>query len=84
MWHPALNQGYPVGMNRIRRSKVTNTGRRDTLADSVPPLMTVAAPPGGGLSERGRHWQQENRDAIDCYNEWIAEHGLPLEEFRRF
>jgi post-segregation antitoxin (ccd killing protein) len=46
--------------------------------------MTVVAPPGDGLSERGRHWLQENRAAIDCYNEWIAEYGLPLEEFRRF
>jgi hypothetical protein len=71
-------------MNKIRRSKATNTGPRDTLAESVSPLMTVVAPPGGDVSERGRHRQQENREAIDCYNEWIAEHGLPLEEFRRF
>ncbi len=71
-------------MNEIHVTKATNTGRQDTSADAAPLLMTVIAPAGDDLSERGRHWQQENRAAIDCYNEWIADHGLPLEEFRRF
>jgi post-segregation antitoxin (ccd killing protein) len=71
-------------MNKIRRSKVTNSGRRDTSAETVSALTTVLAPPGGDLSEQDRHWQRGNRAAIDCYNEWIAEHGLPLEEFRWF
>jgi hypothetical protein len=71
-------------MNKIRHTKATNTGRRNTPAEAVSPLMTVVAPPDGDLSERGRLWRQENRAAIDCYNEWIAEYGLPLEEFRRF
>ncbi len=71
-------------MNEIHVTKATNTGRQDTSADATPLLMTVIAPAGDALSERGRHWQQENRAAIDSYNEWIAEHGLPLEEFRRF
>jgi hypothetical protein len=71
-------------MNKIRRTKAPNTARPDMSADAVPPLMTVVAPPGDDLSERDRLWRQENRAAIDCYNEWIAEYGLPLEEFRRF
>jgi hypothetical protein len=69
-------------MNKLPDTKATNTGRPDTLGDAAP--LSVIAPAGDDLSERGRHWQQENRAAIDCYNEWIAEHGLPLEEFRRF
>jgi hypothetical protein len=71
-------------MNKVPGTKATNTGRPDTPADAALLLMTVIAPAGGDLSERGRYWQQENRAAIDCYNKWIAEHGLPLEEFRRF
>lgn len=71
-------------MNKIHVTKATRTGQQDTSADAAPLLMTAIVPAGDDLSERGRHWQQENRAAIDCYNEWIAEHGLPLEEFRRF
>ncbi len=71
-------------MNEIHVTKATNTGQQDTSADAAPLSMTVITPVGDGLSARARHWQQENRAAIDCYNAWIAEHGLPLEEFRRF
>jgi antitoxin CcdA len=35
-------------------------------------------------TERERRWKAENADAITAYNQWIQEHGLPLEEFRRF
>ena len=31
-----------------------------------------------------RQWKVANRDAIDAYNRWVAEHGLPLDEFRQF
>jgi post-segregation antitoxin (ccd killing protein) len=71
-------------MNKIRRSKATNSSQRDASTETVSSMLTVVAPPGGELSAQGRHWQRENRAAIECYNEWIAEHGLPLEEFRQF
>jgi hypothetical protein len=71
-------------MNKIPGAKATNTGRPGTSGDAAPLLMTVIAPASDDLSERGRQWQQENRAAIDRYNEWIAEHGIPLGEFRRF
>lgn len=35
-------------------------------------------------AERSRRWQEENREAIDGYNAWVAEHGLPLEKYRLF
>jgi antitoxin CcdA len=33
-------------------------------------------------SERDRRWKLENRAAVDSYNRWIEEHGLPLDEYR--
>jgi antitoxin CcdA len=33
---------------------------------------------------RWARWQEENREAFDSYNAWIAEHGLPLEKYRLF
>ena len=35
-------------------------------------------------SERARRWKEENAEFIRDYNEWIAENGVPLAEFRKF
>jgi len=33
---------------------------------------------------RARRWLQENRAAMDAWNEHVEAHGLPLAEFRQF
>jgi antitoxin CcdA len=35
-------------------------------------------------AERERRWIQENKPALDSWNEYIAEHGLPLAKYRTF
>lgn len=35
-------------------------------------------------AERERQWQEENKDAIEAWNAWIEEHGLPLARYRQF
>ena len=35
-------------------------------------------------AERKRRWAEENAEFIRDYNEWIAENGVPLAEFRKF
>ena len=35
-------------------------------------------------AERNRRWKEENREAIEGWNAWVEEHGLPLERFRLF
>jgi len=34
--------------------------------------------------ERDRQWKLDNKEAFEAYNRWVAEHGLPLDEFRQF
>ena len=34
--------------------------------------------------ERNRRWQEENKEAIEAYNAWIEENGIPLAEYRMF
>ena len=34
--------------------------------------------------EKVRRWKEENREAMEAYNKYIEEHGLPLAEFRQF
>ena len=33
-------------------------------------------------AEKERRWLEENRPAIEAYNCWIAEHGMPFEDLR--
>ena len=33
---------------------------------------------------RAEQWREENREALEAYNEWIAKNGLPLERCRQF
>lgn len=34
--------------------------------------------------ERDRRWKEENREAIEAWNAWVEEHGLPLAKYRQF
>ncbi len=34
--------------------------------------------------EKERRWKIENRDAIESWNEYVEEHGLPLAKYRQF
>ena len=34
--------------------------------------------------ERKRRWQDENAEAIEAWNVWVRENGLPLARYRRF
>ena len=35
-------------------------------------------------TRRALEWQEQSREAVDAYNRWIEEHGLPLERYRLF
>lgn len=34
--------------------------------------------------ERARRWKAENREALEDWNRYVEEHGLPLERYRLF
>lgn len=34
--------------------------------------------------EKARRWLEENADAVNGYNDWIAKNGLPLAKYRQF
>ncbi len=33
---------------------------------------------------QGEAWKRENREAIEGWNKWIADNGMPYDEFRQF
>lgn len=34
--------------------------------------------------QKSAQWLEENRAALDGYNTWVEQHGLPLEKYRQF
>ncbi|MDX8493747.1 type II toxin-antitoxin system CcdA family antitoxin [Mesorhizobium sp. VK22B] len=35
-------------------------------------------------AEKTRRWQEENREAIDSWNDYVRRNGLPLAKYRLF
>ena len=35
-------------------------------------------------AEKNKRWLAENREALESFNEWVAENGLPLDKYRQF
>jgi antitoxin CcdA len=59
------------------------------LADAKALDINVSRAAEAGIAEavrkeKGRRWLEENREAIDYYNAYVAEHGLPLYQYRQF
>ena len=59
------------------------------LADAKALNINVSRAAESGIAEavraeKGRRWLEENREAIDYYNAYVAEHGLPLYQYRQF
>ena len=40
--------------------------------------------PNSELSSAAMAWLEENKEALDSSNDWVAEHGIPLAKYRPF
>ena len=80
-----------------RRLRTTTSPRRPTNVTLPETLLQEARAMGVNLSqacerglaaavaERRREcWFAENKEAIDSWNSYVAEHGLPLASYRQF
>jgi antitoxin CcdA len=77
-------------MTKMNARRPTNVSLPDHLVAEAKALginLSRACESGVAAAlqaERDRQWKVANKDAIDAYNRWVAEHGLPLDEFRQF
>ncbi len=77
-------------MNAINDRRPTNVSLPEHLVAEAKALgvnLSRASETGVAAAikaERGRRWKLENQAAVAAYNEWVAEHGLPLDSFRAF
>ena len=81
-------------LNRPNPARPARTGTelslRTDLIDEAQRLdIDLAAACEHGLREaiakiQGDRWYQENREAVDYWNRYVEEHGLPLARYRQF
>lgn len=81
-------------MNRPARfegpKKATNVSLNAELVDEARRLeINVSEACQSGLAAevkkaREAAWKEENREAIESWNEYIRKNGLPLAKYRRF
>jgi antitoxin CcdA len=76
--------------NAARRKRGTNLSLSGALVEEARGLgINLSNACEQGLvsavkAERERRWLDENKEALDSWNQYIAEHGLPLAKHRRF
>lgn len=76
--------------NPIIKRRPTNLSLPEELVAQARELgvnMSRACEAGldKAVREEGRRrWEEDNRAAIEGWNRWTAEHGLPLAKYRTF
>lgn len=72
------------------RRRATNLTLDADLVDEARALsVNVSQACEKGLADqvkqaREAKWLEENRDALEACNAWVARHGLPLAKYRMF
>lgn len=76
--------------NPTARKRGTNVSlRTDLVAEARELGISLSGACEDGLAaavkaEKERRWLEENKQALDSWNRYIAEHGLPLAKYRTF
>ena len=79
-----------MNMHKPLRRKSTNVSLDPRLVEEAKALgVNVSRACEAGLqaelkSARSKQWVEENWEAIQASNAWVAEHGLPLAKYRMF
>ena len=73
-----------------KQKRATNVSLPADLIDEARRLnINISQACEKGLDQQVRQsrddkWRAENREAIDYWNAYVAEHGLPLAKYRQF
>lgn len=72
-----------------RRKSVNLSLNADLVAEAKALELNVSRLAEEGIAaavreEKIRRWKEENREAMESWNEWVRENGLPFAEYRGF
>jgi antitoxin CcdA len=79
-----------MNKNAAIRKRGTNVSlRADLVAEARELGISLSSACESGLTaavkaEKERRWLVQNKPALDSWNRYIAEHGLPLAKYRTF
>lgn len=79
-----------AALKREPRRRPTNVSLdREYLAEARELGINISQACERGLAEtlkeeRWKRWREENREALEGWNKYIEEHGLPLAKYRQF
>jgi antitoxin CcdA len=79
-----------MNKNVAVRKRGTNVSlRADLVAEARELGISLSSACETGLAaavkaEKERRWLEQNKPALDSWNRYIAEHGLPLAKYRTF
>ena len=79
-----------MGVQGSGKKKATNLSLdQELLKDARALGVNISAAAEQGVSEavrkaKGEAWLEENREAIEYWNDWVDKNGLPLEKYRLF
>ena len=85
---PTYDMRMPNALRKTAGRSATNVSLdRATVAEARELGINISQACERGLVEtvkeaRAARWLEENREALDGYNRYIEEHGLPLEKYR--
>lgn len=83
-----MHMNRPSRVNAAKRA--TNVSLPVHMVDEAKRLgINVSQACETGLQEQvrkalGEEWKRENRQAIESWNKWVAENGMPYDEYRQF
>ena len=83
-----MHMNKPSRFNAPKRA--TNVSLPGDMVDEAKRLgINVSQACESGLQEQvrkalGEEWKRDNRQAIESWNKWVAENGMPYDEFRQF
>jgi antitoxin CcdA len=93
----AIERGMPRTMSDEARRAARSEPRKPTNVTLPQPLLREARDLGVSLSQacgrglrevvaeaRTAKWLRDNQDAIEAWNEYVENNGLPLAEYRQF
>ncbi|WP_067733142.1 type II toxin-antitoxin system CcdA family antitoxin [Novosphingobium naphthalenivorans] len=85
-----MKYAYPTSDSAGPARRATNVSlNREHLAEARDLGINISQACERGLVEtiaevRAARWLEENREALDSYNRYVEENGLPLENLRLF
>ncbi|RUU88435.1 MULTISPECIES: type II toxin-antitoxin system CcdA family antitoxin [unclassified Mesorhizobium] len=75
--------------SKPQRQSVNTSIDSRLISDAKALGINISRPAEEGIAkaisaEKTRRWQEENKEAIDCSNEYVRRNGLPLAKHRPF